>query len=106
MADSRSPDLTDRRAAERWFLRHGLPCVLRPGILARRVWSRSAPALAAFAVIGRRVPVGVLMRVTPSSTPYSSRRSSEIIAAMARIVFAGLFAISHKEKPGAALASA
>lgn len=38
-------------AAERWFLRYGLPFVLRPGTLLRRVWSRSAPALAAFAVM-------------------------------------------------------
>ncbi len=38
-------------AAERWFLRRGLPAVLRPGTLVRRVWPRSAPALAAFAVM-------------------------------------------------------
>jgi hypothetical protein len=40
-----------RVAAETWFLTHGLPAVLRPGALVRRVWSRSAPALAAFAVM-------------------------------------------------------
>ncbi|MCX2930381.1 hypothetical protein ORI20_08845 [Mycobacterium sp. CVI_P3] len=40
-----------RNAAERWFLTHGLPAVLRPGALLRRVWSRSAPALAGFAVV-------------------------------------------------------
>jgi hypothetical protein len=45
-APRRSPE---RLAAERWFLRHGLPFVLRPGTLLRRVWPRSAPALAAFA---------------------------------------------------------
>lgn len=39
-----------RRAADAWFLDHGLPAVLRPGALVRRVWPRSAPALAAFAV--------------------------------------------------------
>ena len=40
----------DRVAAETWFLRRGLPAVLRPGALVRRLWQRSAPALAAFAV--------------------------------------------------------
>ncbi|KWX59616.1 hypothetical protein [Mycobacterium sp. NAZ190054] len=40
-----------RLAAERWFLRRGLPAVLRPGVLVRRVWSRSAPALAGLAVM-------------------------------------------------------
>lgn len=40
-----------RMAAERWFLRHGLPAVLRPGVLVQRVWTRSAPALAALAVM-------------------------------------------------------
>jgi hypothetical protein len=37
-------------AAERWFLSRGLPAVLRRGALVRQVWSRSAPALAGFAV--------------------------------------------------------
>ena len=41
---------TDRVAAETWFLRRGLPAVLRPGALVRRLWQRSAPALAAFAL--------------------------------------------------------
>ena len=45
------PDAHQRAAAERWFLFHGLPAVLRPGALVRRVVSRSAPALAAFAVM-------------------------------------------------------
>ncbi|MBX7433217.1 hypothetical protein JDV09_14015 [Mycobacterium sp. Y57] len=40
-----------RQSAERWFLRRGLPAVLRPGTLLRHVWQRSAPALAAFAVM-------------------------------------------------------
>ena len=40
----------ESEAAERWFLARGLPAVLRPGALVRRVWSRSAPALAAMAV--------------------------------------------------------
>ncbi|MDZ4264701.1 MAG: hypothetical protein U1D00_03195 [Mycobacterium sp.] len=44
------PATGQRLAAERWFLRHGLPAVLRPGTLVRRVWYRSVPALAAFAV--------------------------------------------------------
>ena len=43
---------TDQReSAERWFLERGLPYVLRPGALVRRVWLRSAPALAAFGVM-------------------------------------------------------
>lgn len=46
MASSRSPD---RVEAERWFLANGLPAVLRPGALVRSVWTRSAPALAAYA---------------------------------------------------------
>lgn len=41
----------DRLAAERWFLERGLPSVLRPGRLVRGLWPRSAPALAAFAVL-------------------------------------------------------
>lgn len=41
---------TDRFATETWFLRRGLPAVLRPGVLVRRLWQRSAPALAVFAV--------------------------------------------------------
>ena len=44
-------DPRNARAAERWFLQRGLPAVLRPGTLVRRVWPRSAPALAAFAVM-------------------------------------------------------
>ncbi len=43
-------DVAQRRAADAWFLDHGLPAVLRPGRLVRRLWPRSAPALAAFAV--------------------------------------------------------
>jgi hypothetical protein len=43
-------DVQQRRAADAWFLERGLPAVLRPGALVRRVWPRSAPALAAFAV--------------------------------------------------------
>jgi len=43
-------DVSQRRAADSWFLDHGLPAVLRPGALVRRLWPRSAPALAAFAV--------------------------------------------------------
>jgi len=40
-----------RHAAERWFLARGLPAVLRPGALLRRVWSRSAPAVAGIALV-------------------------------------------------------
>ncbi|MGX9792135.1 hypothetical protein [Mycobacterium sp. MMS18-G62] len=43
-------DVTQRRAADAWFLDRGLPAVLRPGALVRRLWPRSAPALAIFAV--------------------------------------------------------
>ena len=43
-------DVTQRRAADAWFLDRGLPAVLRPGALVRRLWPRSAPALASFAV--------------------------------------------------------
>ncbi|MFB1298198.1 hypothetical protein ACAG24_022030 [Mycobacterium sp. pW049] len=46
-----TPKTADRLAAERWFLRHGLPAVLRPGVLVARVWTRSAPALAGLAVM-------------------------------------------------------
>jgi hypothetical protein len=46
-----SPDASQRAAAEQWFLDRGLPSVLRPGALARRLWTRSAPAFAAFAVM-------------------------------------------------------
>lgn len=45
------PDREQRLAAEHWFLCRGLPAVLRPGTLVRRVWARSAPALAAFGVM-------------------------------------------------------
>jgi hypothetical protein len=46
-----SVDASQRAEAEQWFLDRGLPSVLRPGALVRRVWSRSAPALAAFGVM-------------------------------------------------------
>ncbi len=42
---------SDSLAAEHWFLARGLPAVLRRGALLRRVWSRSAPALAGLAVV-------------------------------------------------------
>jgi hypothetical protein len=41
----------NRFAAERWFLVRGLPAVVRRGALLRRVWGRSAPALAGLAVV-------------------------------------------------------
>lgn len=40
-----------RRAAERWFLDHGLPSVLTPRSRLRAVWPRSAPALTAVATV-------------------------------------------------------
>ena len=46
-----SVDASQRAEAEQWFLDRGLPSVLRPGALVGRVWSRSAPALAGFAVM-------------------------------------------------------
>ncbi|MBJ7341337.1 hypothetical protein [Mycolicibacterium sp.] len=45
------PSTTDRLAAEAWFLARGLPAVLTPRARLRKVWSRSAPALAGLAVI-------------------------------------------------------
>jgi hypothetical protein len=45
------PASPERIAAERWFLTNGLPMVLRPGSLLRGVFSRSAPALAGFAML-------------------------------------------------------
>lgn len=45
-----SAEVAQRRAADRWFLQRGLPAVLRPGALVRRLWPRSAPAMATFAV--------------------------------------------------------
>ena len=44
-------DATQRWAADEWFLERGLPAVLRPGRLVRRLWPRSAPAQAGFAVL-------------------------------------------------------
>jgi hypothetical protein len=54
-------DVQQRRAADTWFLDHGLPAVLRPGRLVRRLWPRSAPALAAFAVFMANSAVVVLV---------------------------------------------
>ncbi|HEX2213292.1 MAG TPA: hypothetical protein VHH12_07555 [Mycobacterium sp.] len=44
-------DASLHRAADGWFLGRGLPAVLRPGRLVRRLWPRSAPALAGLAVL-------------------------------------------------------
>jgi hypothetical protein len=41
----------EHEAAASWFLSRGLPAVLRPSVLVHRVWTRSAPALAALAVV-------------------------------------------------------
>ncbi|SEH76141.1 hypothetical protein SAMN04489835_3776 [Mycolicibacterium rutilum] len=54
-------DAAHRQAADRWFLAHGLPAVLRPGRLVRRLWTRSAPALAGFAVVMANTVVVVLV---------------------------------------------
>jgi hypothetical protein len=40
-----------RRAAERWFLDHGLPSVVTRRARLRAAWSRSAPTLTGFAVV-------------------------------------------------------
>jgi hypothetical protein len=55
-----------RRAADAWFLEHGLPAVLRPGRLVRRLWPRSAPALAAFAVF--MINSAVVVQITGKYT--------------------------------------
>ncbi|BBZ16710.1 hypothetical protein [Mycolicibacterium gadium] len=59
-------DVQQRRAADAWFLAQGLPAVLRPGRLVRRLWPRSAPALAAFAVF--MVNSAVVVEVTGKHT--------------------------------------
>lgn len=50
-----------RFAAEKWFLRAGLPLVLRPGVLVRQIWGRSAPAFAGLAVFELNSVVLVLL---------------------------------------------
>lgn len=45
------PAPSDRMAAESWFLARGLPAVLTHRARLRRVWSRSAPALAGLGAI-------------------------------------------------------
>lgn len=45
------PDSPYTYAADRWFLSRGLPAVVGKSALLRRVWSRSAPALAGLATI-------------------------------------------------------
>ncbi len=59
-------DVAQRRAADAWFLEHGLPAVLRPGRLVRRLWPRSAPALAAFAVF--MINSAVVVQITGKYT--------------------------------------
>lgn len=58
--------VAQRRAADAWFLEHGLPAVLRPGRLVRRLWPRSAPALAAFAVF--MINSAVVVQITGKYT--------------------------------------
>jgi hypothetical protein len=55
------PDSADTYAADRWFLSRGLPAVVRKSALLRRVWSRSAPALAGLATIAANSIVIVLI---------------------------------------------
>ncbi len=59
-------DVEQRRAADAWFLEHGLPAVLRRGRLFRRLWPRSAPALAAFAVF--MINSAVVVQITGKYT--------------------------------------
>ena len=49
--ESNAPTTVDRVAAENWFLRKGVPSVLTRRERWRRVWSRSAPALAGVAAL-------------------------------------------------------
>lgn len=51
MRGPREEEPTNLRAAEHWFLAKGLPAVLPREALLRRVWSRSAPALAGLAAM-------------------------------------------------------
>lgn len=44
-------ETADRVAAESWFLQRGLPSVLTRRARWRRLWPRSAPALAAYAMV-------------------------------------------------------
>src|ERR1700716_3612483 len=46
-----SPKANARRAAESWFLDHGLPSVLTQRARLRSIWPRSAPALSGFAAV-------------------------------------------------------
>ena len=69
-------DVAQRRAADRWFLERGLPAVLRPGALVRRVWPRSAPALAAVAVF--MLNSALVVVVTGKHTIASNTRSASI----------------------------
>ncbi|MCV7168482.1 hypothetical protein H7I41_00960 [Mycobacterium manitobense] len=49
--ESNAPPTVDRVAAENWFLKKGVPSVLTRRERWRRVWSRSAPALAGVAAL-------------------------------------------------------
>lgn len=78
----------DRFATETWFLRRGLPAVLRPGVLVRRLWQRSAPALAALAVL--MVNSMVLVAVTGRHTVNiigQPTRAEWFVLAMVLLVF-------------------
>lgn len=51
MDSNAAPSTSDGYAAERWFLSRGLPAVVHPSAMVRRLLNRSAPALAGLAVI-------------------------------------------------------
>jgi hypothetical protein len=51
------PAAADRVAAETWFLQRGLPSVLTRRARWRRLWRRSAPALAGYATVAAGITV-------------------------------------------------
>lgn len=53
-------------AAERWFLSQGLPAVLQKDVLLRKIWSRSAPALAGVAAMAANSII--VVRITGQPT--------------------------------------
>ena len=82
------------RAAERWFLAQGLPAVLPRAALLRRVWSRSAPALAGLAAMA--INSVIVVRLTGHRTIDINGRPD-----LTEGFVLGLLAVAF---PGAALA--
>ncbi|AGB24044.1 hypothetical protein Mycsm_03771 [Mycobacterium sp. JS623] len=75
-------DVTQRRAADAWFLDRGLPAVLRPGALVRRLWPRSAPVLAGFAVfmVNSALVVGITGKHTIDIDGHPTRTEWFVLA--------------------------